>query len=135
MQTYAYVQPDTAVYTTIQGPDGFSPSECYRGPLPSGEWVVATDDILPGDTYVDGAFVKAPRPIQPITKLQFLRRFTAEERIAIRASTDPVIVDFMALLDLAEDVRVDDPDTTAAVAYLTALGLLATDRDAEILAP
>lgn len=133
MKTYAYIQPDTTVYTVIQGPDGFSPAECYRGPLPAGEWVLAPDDIEPGDIYAAGAFVKAQRPAQPITKLQFLRRFTAEERIAIRASSDPIIVDFMALLDLAEEVRVDDPDTTAAVAYLTAMGLLAAGRDAEIL--
>jgi hypothetical protein len=133
MQTYAYIQPDTTVYTIIQGPDGFSPSDCYRGPLPAGEWIAAPDDIEPGDTCADGAFVKAPRPIQPITKLAFLRRFTAEERIAIRASADPVIVDFMALLDLAEDVRVDDPDTTAAVSYLTVMGLLADGRADEIL--
>ena len=72
-------------------------------------------------------------PPEPITKLAFLRRFTAEERIAIRASVDPVIVDFMALLDLASEVRLDDPDTLVALGYLTCIGLLAPERADTIL--
>ena len=70
-----------------------------------------------------------------LTKLQFLRRFTAPERIAIRASVNPVIMDFMQLLDLAQDVRLDDPDTMAGVAYLEQQELLATGRATEILTP
>ena len=83
-----------------------------------------------------------PRPEAPVlpvdpqlTKLQFLRRFTAPERIAIRASADPLIVDFMQLLDLAQDVRLDDPDTQAGVAYLEQQTLIAKGRAAEILTP
>jgi len=83
-----------------------------------------------------------PRPEAPVlpgnpqlTKLQFLRRFTAPERIAIRASADPLIVDFMQLLDLAQDVRLDDPDTQAGVAYLEQQTLIAEGRAAEILTP
>jgi len=73
-----------------------------------------------------------PRELQ-LTKLQFLRLFTTGERIAIRASTDPVIVDFMQLLDLAQDVRLDDPDTVQGVHYLESEGLIAAGRAAEIL--
>ncbi len=73
-----------------------------------------------------------PREMQ-LTKLQFLRLFTTAERIAIRASSDPVIVDFMQLLDLAQDVRLDDPDTVQGVHYLESEGLIAPGRAAEIL--
>lgn len=73
-----------------------------------------------------------PRELQ-LTKLQFLRLFTTGERIAIRASSDPVIVDFLQLLDLAQDVRLDDPDTIQGLHYLEAEGLIAPGRAAEIL--
>lgn len=80
--------------------------------------------------------VLVPEPIREVqlTKLQFLRRFTAEERIAIRTSLNPIIIDFMQLLDLAQDVRLDDPDTMGGVAYLEQQGLIALGRAAEILA-
>ena len=68
-----------------------------------------------------------------LSRLSFMRRFTASERIAIRASVDPVIVDFMALLDLAGEVLVDDSDTQAGFSYLVAHGLLSAERAAEIL--
>ena len=76
-----------------------------------------------------------PEPVLIISKLEFLRRFTAEERIAIRASTNPIIVDFMELLNLAENVRLDDADTIAGVNYLESLTLLAVGRAAIILTP
>lgn len=75
-----------------------------------------------------------PVSILVISKLQFLRRFTAEERIVIRASADPVIVDFLHLLDLAQEVRLDDADTQAGVRYLESAGLLAAGRAEAILA-
>ena len=76
-----------------------------------------------------------PEPVLIISKLEFLRRFTAEERIAIRASTNPIIVDFMELLNLAENVRLDDADTIAGVNYLESIALLAVGRAAIILTP
>lgn len=72
-----------------------------------------------------------PAPI--LTQLAFLRRFTPEERIAIRASTDPVVQDFLHLLGL-QDIRLDDADTIAGVGYLESLGLLAAGRAAVVLA-
>lgn len=65
----------------------------------------------------------------------FLKRFTQDERIAARdlARTDARIEDFMHLLDRAEEVRSDDPDTLGGLARLTELGVLAEGRMAEIL--
>ena len=74
----------------------------------------------------------APKPMTP---LAFMRRFTMRERVAIRASADPVLMDFLWLLGQAPDVRVDDPDTIAGVGYVESLGLIADGRGAEILAP
>lgn len=69
----------------------------------------------------------------PLTQLAFLRRFTAAERIAIRASTDPVIQDFLQLVSLAQDILVTDPDTQMGVGYLAQHGFIEESRVAEIL--
>lgn len=96
--------------------------------------VGGTARLLADDETVE---FQQPEPIREmqLTKLKFLRRFTAEERIAIRASTSPVIVDFMSLLDLAQDVRLDDPDTIQGVRYLESLDLISAGRAEEILTP
>lgn len=70
-----------------------------------------------------------------LTRLEMVRRLTMEERIAARQSSDPIIADWMHLLDLAEDVRLDDPDTVAAVHYLESQGIIAPGRAEEILTP
>jgi len=95
-----------------------------------------TDDLRqygPGDLY-DGTNFSHPPPVvlppQPITRLEFLRRFTPEQRIAIRASQDPVIIDGNELLALAEEVRLDDPDTVRLVNYMVQQGLI-TQADAD----
>lgn len=95
--------------------------------------VGGTARLLADDEIVEFPQPEIPREVQ-LTKLQFLRRFTAYERIAIRASSNPIIVDFMSLLDLALDVRLDDPDTIAGVNYLETLELIGAGRAAEILA-
>lgn len=69
-----------------------------------------------------------------LTRLEFLTRFTASERIAIRASTDPIVVDFMELLNLASYVDVGDQNTIDGVNYLASQNLIAASRVAEILA-
>jgi len=67
--------------------------------------------------------------------IDFLRRFTAAERIAARAArrTDAVLDDFYSLLEQAPAVRSDDPDVIAGLGYMTHTGLLAPGRDTEIL--
>lgn len=71
-----------------------------------------------------------------LTKLQYLRRFTSMERVTIRtaAKTEPVLEDYLAMLELAEDISLDDADTIAAVNMLELAGLIAPGRAAEILA-
>lgn len=86
-----------------------------------------------GDLY-DGTNFSHPPPVvlppEPITRLEFLRRFTPEQRIAIRESQDPVIIDGNELLALAEEVRLDDPDTVRLVNYMVQQGLI-TQADAD----
>ena len=87
----------------------------------------------PGDLFDGTNFSKAPvvvRPPGPVSRLEFLRRFTAQQRIAIRAANDPVIVDGLQLLDLAEDVNLQDPDTVYFVNYCADQGYI-TQADAD----
>ena len=76
------------------------------------------------------------KPVRALTKLEYLRRFTAEERINVRtvAKTNAALEDFMVLMDLASEINLDDPDTIAGVHMLEAAGLLAQGRASEILA-
>lgn len=78
----------------------------------------------------------APTPVGvTLTKLEYLRRFTQPERIRIRetAAANAQLADYMQLLELATEVRTDDPDTIAAVQMLEAAGLIAAGRAQEIL--
>lgn len=86
------------------------------------------------DGQLDG-LVKAYLVTQ-ITKLAFLNRMTADERIAIRAAAQqsPAIHDYMAMLDAAQDVDLTDPRTVGGVHALEAAGLIGVGRAAEILA-
>lgn len=70
----------------------------------------------------------------------FMMRFHPEERLAIRASENPVIVDFLRLVDdpRVQNVDLTHPSVQGAVMYM-ALNvnppLIAPARVAEILAP
>jgi hypothetical protein len=82
-----------------------------------------------GDLHDGTAFTKAPPvviPPSPVSRLEFLRSFTAQQRITIRAANDPVIVDALQLLDLAEDVDLQDPDTVYFVNYIAGQGYITT---------
>jgi transcriptional antiterminator len=69
------------------------------------------------------------------TKLEFLRRFTQDERITIRtvAKTNAQIEDFMDLLNLAENVVSTDADVIAALTLLEQAGILNAGRATEIM--
>jgi hypothetical protein len=72
----------------------------------------------------------------PVPAIDFKLRFTAQERIAIYASTDDFVIDFRQLLDdpRLQNVDVLLPTTIDAIDYLIALSLLDASRKDEILA-
>lgn len=69
------------------------------------------------------------------TKLEYLRRFTQDERIAIRTAAKqvPALDDYLELLALATEVRSDDPDIVGALQMLEGAGLIGAGRAQEIL--
>lgn len=80
------------------------------------------------------AFLRYPQK-DTLTKLEFLRRFTQAERIAIRefAKTDVLIDDFMQLLDIAEFIDTSDQDTNNALQYLAYKSIINPSRINEVL--
>lgn len=68
-----------------------------------------------------------------ITRLEFMSRFTTEERIAIRESTDPLIFDAMELLKVAENISISDQRTVMLINYMVSVGLISSSRAKEIL--
>lgn len=74
-----------------------------------------------------------------LTRLEFLRLMTAQERITIRqfslGTTEYAlaVADYLMMLELAEQIVLDDPDMQQGIPMLEQLGLLASGRAAEIL--
>jgi hypothetical protein len=86
--------------------------------------VYDTQQLVPGRRWNSARreFEDFAPPRQPVlSPLEFLQRFTAVERIKIRAlaKADPVVEDYMHLLDLATTVNLDDADTVNGLNYLT----------------
>lgn len=103
-------------------PEGHSLQEYQERPDQDADW---DRSAL---TFVPRAQVAAVIPT-----VDFLRRFTVQERVAIRTSPDPVVHDFRHLLDLSERVNMAHPDTSNGIGYLVHVGLLTPERGQEIL--
>lgn len=91
----------------------------------------ATHDHL---EVVDEPIVSTPVP-KILTPLQYLRRFSLSERVAIReaAKTDFVVEDLMDMLDRAQEINTADMDTIAGTHYLEHVGLIDPGRADEVL--
>jgi hypothetical protein len=72
----------------------------------------------------------------PISKREFLKLFTPDEYSAIKsaAAANATVDYYWQQFMLAEFVSMDDPDTIGGINMLKAIGLLTTERAAEILA-
>lgn len=105
------------------------------------------DEAQNGDSYVDGVWTAkpvpepapAPEPAAPVppkvSPVEFKLLFAAPERVAIKTSTDAIVQDFF---ELVNDPRLTYVDlalqsTQDALAYLTAIGILADGRAAQII--
>ena len=77
-----------------------------------------------------------PPPAPSLSKLDFLRRFTRMERIALRkaATSNEIVADFMHMLELSASVSLDHSDVVEGLSYLEAEGMLDAGRKDEILA-
>ena len=86
--------------------------------------------------FVDGAWLATvERTDKFISLLAFYSRFTTAERVAIRQMTarDPIVADFMMLVDAAKYIDLDMSDTQMGVAYLVSIHVLTEPRAGAIL--
>ena len=72
---------------------------------------------------------------KPISKLDFLKRLTFAERVAIETAgeTDPEVRVVKQSLLAAEEIRVDDPEMIAGMELYVSKGLITEARKVEIL--
>ncbi len=113
-------------------------------PALHGDYVQVSDAVEPGFVKTGRKFEAAapvaaaapppPEPVTVVSRLDFLRRFTRAERIALRAAetTDPVVADFLLMLTLAEDVELTSADVTEGLTYLEANGFVTAERGVAI---
>lgn len=78
----------------------------------------------------------APPPVRILQKIDYLKRMTQTERIAIRTAGagNAVVNDYIELMSAATTINLDDPDTIAGLNDLEAAGILAVGRSAAIRA-
>lgn len=86
------------------------------------EWSIHHQTFVPKDSNV-------------LTKLQFLKKFTAGEYAAIKAATaqNGELDYYWQMFMVAEQINITNPDTISGVNMLATLGLITSQRATEIL--
>jgi len=111
------------------------------GPLPDD--LVGLEDVSLADlSWADPSLGYSGQGFFPVVRkisaIGFKQRIPGEKRIAIReaADTDPVIADFLDLLNTPGQgtIELDNPDTVNGLDYLVSKDLLTTDDAAAIRA-
>jgi hypothetical protein len=116
---------------TSNTPDGLSPEYSVKG------WDMDVPDLYYYEwSPITLSFTNKVNVDRIMTVHQFLNRFTAQERIAIKdfAKTNPAVADYMDMLNSASFVDPDGLETFGGLYYLTLLGLIAPGRMYEIVA-
>lgn len=83
------------------------------------------------------AIIAIPQPKDPfVRQVDFKMRMTTQERISIRTAsqTDPIVFDFLDLLNSTNMVDTSAPQVIEGLNYLESQGLLVAGRVQEILA-
>ena len=76
----------------------------------------------------------APAPAAAvISAVDYILLFTPQETAAIRASTDAITQQFLLAIEASSEVNLGDIRVIHGLAYMTAVGLLAEGRSAQIL--
>lgn len=138
---FARIINDTAVDVSTDPTNSFHPTI-------AADFIEVPDDVVVGSKRdAEGVWTPptpptppeppAPEPAVPpiVGPIAFKLLFTAQERIAIKTSEDPIVLDFFSI---AEDPRTTEVNlalssTQEALTYLTTVGILAEGRKEQIL--
>lgn len=96
--------------------------------------VEVADDVKGGELYdaETGTFTPPAAPPKRLSKFEFMSLLTGAERLAVRtrASTDPVMADALAMLELVSHVECVPPHpmVTQMLGYVQQLGIMTADR-------
>lgn len=133
---YALVSPGGVAVTILEGHPDDWPDLRDAGVL-----LQVDDAARPGWVLLDGT--PAPPAAQQrrvLTPLEFRRRFTAAEQLAITLAAsrglerdDATLQVWLDNLSAARDVDLENPELAAGLALLVGLGLLASERVPELL--
>lgn len=115
------------------------PSTCFT-PDWAEKFSEVPDEVEAGWT-TDGSTFSASVPVEPIlaakiiSPVEFKMLFTSAERIAIKASTDAVVQDFVSILEdpRLTEVNLSNPTVIEALEYYVSNGLLTEERKTTIL--
>lgn len=136
---YAWLE-STTIRDVCQG----NPVDLYHPDIAQHYDTEVPDSAENGDTW-DGTTLTKPAPPTPpepvvakppkVSVIEYKMLFTSAERIAVKASLDPVIIDLQELMNDPRTVNVDLSLKSIgdALDYMTYLGLIAPGRKAEIL--
>jgi hypothetical protein len=76
----------------------------------------------------------APAPVAAVVStVEYILLFTPQETAAIRASSDAITQQFLLVIEASSEVNLGDIRVIHGLAYMTAIGLLAAGRSAQIL--
>ena len=138
---FARIINDTAVDVSTDPTNSFHP-------ILAADFIEVPDDVAVGsERDAQGVWTPptpptspeppAPEPAVPpiVGPIAFKLLFTAQERLAIKTSEDPIVLDFFSI---AEDPRTTEinlalSSTQEALTYLTTVGILAEGRKEQIL--
>ena len=130
---YAHLDPVTNAVTVIEESDTPpDPETSYYVTLPPGSNVEIGAVWDPTRGFTSGVTVD-PTTVK-LSHFAFMMLFTQPERTAIRTSADPIIQDFIYMLEKSGGIYLNYPMTISGINYLYSQGLLTEARKNAILA-
>lgn len=101
------------------------------------------DYVVAGAELIDGVWVnptitpteQATPQLDKLSPIEFKMLFTSDERIALKSSTDEVVIDFMEIVNDARLTYVDRnlQSVKDAIEYLVSINILTQPRADEIM--
>ena len=130
---YAHLDLETNAVTMIEEseipPD---PETSYYVTLPPGSNVAIGSVWDPAKGFLSGITIDPAT--RKLSHFAFMMLFTQPERTAIRTSADPVVQDFIYMLEKSGGIYLSYPMTINGINYLYTAGLLTETRRDAILA-